>query len=79
MIQEALNFENEDVVDIYAENFENESNNSKRIITSPKIITPETTTPVLNISTTPEKKESAINVTNVKLPSLESKSFGNSV
>ena len=59
-----------------SENSEDESNDSHRTATSPKIITHEITTQVVNISTTPEPQIFAINVTEVQLQSLENKLFG---
>ena len=63
-IQEVMNFVNEDEVITYSENSEDESNDTHRTFTSPKIIGPEITTQVVNMSTTHEAKESDINVTN---------------
>ena len=71
-----MNFITEDEVIIYWENSEDESNDPHRIATSPKIIRPEITTQVVNMSTTQEPQESDINVTKVQLQSLENKSFG---
>ena len=71
-----MNFVTEDEVIIYSENSEDESNDPHRTATSPKIITPEITTPVVNISTTQELQESGINATRVQLQSSEDKLFG---
>ena len=71
-----MNFVTEDEVIIYSENSEDESNDPHRTATSPKIIRPEITTQVVNMSTTQEPQESDINVTKVQLQSLENKSFG---
>ena len=71
-----MNFITEDEVIIYWENSEDESNDPHRTATSPKIIRPEITTQVVNMSTTQEPQESDINVTKVQLQSLENKSFG---
>ena len=71
-IQEALNFVTEEEVNIYSENFEDESNSPHRTATSPKIITPKITPPVVNIRTTLEPQES---VTKVQLQGLENKLF----
>ena len=71
-----MNFITEDEVIIYWENSEDEFNNPHRTVTSPKIIRPEITTQVVNMSTTQEPQESDINVTKVQLQSLENKSFG---
>ena len=71
-----MNFITEDEVIIYWENSEDEFNNPHRTATSPKIIRPEITTQVANMSTTQEPQESDINVTKVQLQSLENKSFG---
>ena len=71
-----MNFVTEDEANIYLENFEDESNNPHRTDTSSKIITPEITTRVVNISTTQELQESEINVTKAQLQSLENKLFG---
>ena len=75
-IQEVMNFVTEDEVTIYSENSEDESNDPHRTATSPKINTPEITTPVVNISTTQEPQECGINVTKARLQSLENKLFG---
>ena len=75
-ILEIMNFVTEDEANIYSQNFEDQSNNPHRTATSPKIIVPEITTPVVNISTTQELQESDINVTKVQLQSLENKLFG---
>ena len=61
---------------IYSENSKDESNDPHGTATSPKIIRPEITTQVVNMSTTPEPQESDINVTKVQLHSLENKLFG---
>ena len=74
-IQEVMNFVTENKVIIYSENSEDESN-SHRTTTSPKIIRPEVTTQVINMSTTQEPHESDINVTKVQLRNLENKLFG---
>ena len=47
-----MNFVTEDEVNMYSENSEDESNDSHRTTTSNKIITPEITSPFVNISTT---------------------------
>ena len=75
-IQEVMNFATENKVIIYSENSEDESNDSHRTTTSPKIIRPEITTQVINMSTTQEPQESDINVTKVQLRNLENKLFG---
>ena len=72
-IQEVMNFVTEDEVIIYSENSEDESNDPHRTATPPKIIGHETTTQVVNISTTQEPKKSDINVTKVHFQSLENK------
>ena len=56
-----MNFATEDEVIIYSENSEDESNDPHRIATSPKINTPEITTPVMNISATQDPQEFGIN------------------
>ena len=66
----------DDEVITYSENSENESNDPHRTATSPKIIRPEITTQVVNMSTTQEPQESDINVTKVQLRNLENKLFG---
>ena len=71
-----MNFATEDEVNIYSKNSEDESNDAHRTATSPKINAPEITTPVVNISTTQDLQEFAINVTKVQLQSLENKLFG---
>ena len=48
---------------IYSGNSEDESNDPHRTATSPKIIRPEITTQVVNMSTNQEPQESGINVT----------------
>ena len=75
-IQEVMIFVTEDEVIIDSKNSEDESNDLHRIATSPKINTPETTTPLVNISTTQDPQESGINFTKAQLQSLEKKSFG---
>ena len=75
-IQEVINFVTEDEVIIYSENFKDESNDPHGTATSPKIIRPEITTQVVNMSTTPEAQESDINVTKVQLLSFDDKLFG---
>ena len=45
-----MNFATEDEVIINSENSEDKSNDPHRTATSPKIIAPEITTPVVNIS-----------------------------
>ena len=71
-----MNFVTKDEVNICSENYEDESNDPHRTATSPEIITPENTTPVVNISTTQEPQESDINVTKAQFESLENKLFG---
>ena len=71
-----MNFATEDEVMIYSENSEDESNDAHRTATSPKSNAPEITAPVVNVSTTQEPQESAINVTKTQLRSVESKLFG---
>ena len=61
---------------IYSENSKDESNDLHGTATSPKIIRPEITTQVVNMSTTPEAQESDINVTKVQLQSFDDKLFG---
>ena len=75
-IQEVINFVTEDEVIIYSENSKDESNDPHGTATSPKIIRPEITTQVVNMSTTPEAQESDINVTKVQLLSFDEKLFG---
>ena len=75
-IQEVINFVTEDEVIIYSENSKDESNDPHGTATSPKIIRPEITTQVVNMSTTPEAQESDINVTKVQLLSFDDKLFG---
>ena len=75
-IQEVINFVTEDEVIIYSENSKDESNDPHGTATSPKIIRPEITTQVVNMSTTPEAQESDINVTKVQLLSFNDKLFG---
>ena len=71
-----MNFVTEDEVIIYSENSEDESNDPHRTATSPKIIRPEISTEVVNMSTPPEPQESDINVNKVLLQNLEIKLFG---
>ena len=71
-----MNFVRDGEVIIYSENSEDESNDPHRTATSPKIIRPEITTQVVNMSTTPEAQESDINVTKVQLLSFDDKLFG---
>ena len=71
LMQELMTFATEDEVIIYSENSEDESNDPHRTATSPKINTPEITTPVVNISTTQDPQ----NVTKKQLQSLENKLF----
>ena len=61
-IQKIMNFVTEDEVTIYSENIEDESSDPHRTATSPKIIGPEITTQVENMSTTQVPKESDINL-----------------
>ena len=68
-----MNFVTKDEVIIYSENSEHESNDPHWTATSPKIIEPEITTQVVNMSTTQEPKESDINVTKAQLQNLENK------
>ena len=75
-IQEVINFVTEDEVIIYSENSKDESNDPHGTATSPKIIRPEITTQVVNMSATPEAQESDINVTKVQLLSFDDKLFG---
>ena len=75
-IQEVMNFVTKDEVIIYSENSEHESNDPHWTATSPKIIEPEITTQVVNMSTTQEPKESDINVTKGQLQNLENKLVG---
>ena len=70
-----MNFVRDGEVIIYSENSEDESNDPHRTATSPKIIRPEITTQVVNMSTNQEPQESDINVTKVQLQNLESKLF----
>ena len=76
LMQEVINFVTEDEVIIYSENSKDESNDPHGTATSPKIIRPEITTQVVNMSTTPEAQESDINVTKVQLLSFDDKLFG---
>ena len=71
-----MNFVTEDEVIIYSENSEDESNDPHRTATSPKIIRPEISTEVVNMSTPPEPQESDINVNKVLLQNLEINLFG---
>ena len=71
-----LNILTEDEVIIYSENSEDESNVPHRAATPTKIIGPEITTQVVNMTTTQEPKESDINVTKVQLQNLENKLVG---
>ena len=75
-IQEVMNFVTENEVIIYSENSEDESNDPHRTATPTKIIGPEITTQVVNMSTTQDPKESDINVTKVQLQNLENKLVG---
>ena len=68
-----MNFVTKDEVIIYSENSKHESNDPHWTATSPKIIEPEITTQVVNMSTTQEPKESDINVTKGQLQNLENK------
>ena len=61
-IQEVMNFVTKNEMTICSENFEDESNDPHRTATSPKIIGPEITTQVENMSTTQVPKESDINL-----------------
>ena len=70
-----MNFVRDGDVIIYSENSEDESNDPHRTATSPKIISPEITTQVVNMSTNQEPQESDINVTKVQLQNLEIKLF----
>ena len=70
-----MNFVRDGEVIIYSENSEDESNDPHRTATSPKIIRPEITTQVVNMSTNQEPQESDINVAKVQLQNLESKLF----
>ena len=72
-VQEVMNFVTEDEVIIYSENSEHESNDPHRTARPTKIIGPEITTQVVNMSTTQEPKESDINVTKGQLQNLENK------
>ena len=72
-MQEVMNFVTEDEVIIYSENSEHESNDPHRTARPTKIIGPEITTQVVNMSTTQEPKESDINVTKGQLQNLENK------
>ena len=71
-----MNFVTEDEVIIHSENSEDECNDPHRTATSPKIIRPEITAKVVNMSITQEPQQSDINVTKVQLQSLENKLFG---
>ena len=71
-----MNFLTEDKMIIYAENSENESNDTHATVISPKIIRHEIITQVVDMSTTQELQESDINVTKVQLQNLENKLFG---
>ena len=71
-----LNILTEDEVIIYSENSEDESNVPHRAATPSKIIGPEITTQVVNMTTTQEPKESDINVTKVQLQNFENKLVG---
>ena len=75
-MQEVMNFVTEDEVIIYSENSEHESNDPHRTARPTKIIGPEITTQVVNMSTTQEPKESDINVTKGQLQNLENKLVG---
>ena len=71
-----MKFVTKDELNIYWENSEDESKNPRRTATSPKIIIPKITTPVVNISTTQEPEKSAINITEGQLQCLKNKLLG---
>ena len=71
-----MNFATEGEVNIYSEDSEDECNDPSRTVTSPKMITPELTTLVVNISTTQEPQEFATTITKVQLQNLGNKLFG---
>ena len=75
-VQTVMNLVTDDEVITYSENSKDESSDPHRTVTSPKIIWPEITTQVVNMSTNQEPQESDINVTKVQLQSLENKLFG---
>ena len=75
-IQEVMNFVTEDQVIIYSENSEHESNDPHRTARPTKIIGPEITTQVVNMSTSQDPKEPDINVTKGQLQNLENKLVG---
>ena len=68
-----MNFVTDDEMTIHSENSEDESNDPEKTATSPKIIEPEITIQVVNMSNTQESQESDINVTKVQLQGLENK------
>ena len=74
-IQEIINFVTEDEVIIYSETSEDESNDSHRTATSPKISRPEITTQVDKYEHYSRTTEPDFNVTMVQLQSLENKLF----
>ena len=75
-IQEVMNFVTEDEVIIYSKNSEHESHDPHRTARPTKIIGPEITTQVVNMSTTQDPKEPDINVTKGQLQNLENKLVG---
>ena len=75
-IKELINFVTEDEVIVYSETSEDESNDSHRTATSPKISRPEITTQVDKYEHYSRITEPDFNVTKVQLQSLENKLFG---